>query len=184
MAQKKALVVLADGFEEIEAVTVIDVLRRAGVHVTAAGLDQARVKGSRGVIVEADLTLDAIAGDFDALVLPGGGTGASNLAASKKVNDIIREFDRSKKLVAAICAAPSVVLGPSGILKGKNVTGYPGMLDGFDKDTKYREDDVVCDGNIITSRGPATALLFALAIAEKLVGKDIADKVRKATLQQ
>jgi len=182
MAQKKVIVVLAEGFEEIEAVTVIDVLRRSGIAVTAAGLSGLVVKGSRGIRVSADKLLDQSGEDFDAIVLPGGSQGAINLSASEKVNAIIKKFDTEGKLIAAICAAPSVVLAPLGILKGRSVTGYPGMLEGFDKDTVYKEDSVVVDGNIITSRGPATALSFGLAIAEKLVGRDIADKVRKATL--
>jgi len=95
---------------------------------------------------------------------------------------IIKEFDKEGKIIAAICAAPSVVLAATGILKNKVVTGYPGMTQGFGKDTVYKEDDVVVDANIITSRGPATALSFGLAIAEKLVGRDIVDKVRKAVL--
>lgn len=184
MAQKKVLIVLAQGFEEIEAVTVIDVLRRAGCSVTAAGLDSMTVKGSRAVTVAADKKLDEAGEDFDAIVLPGGSEGARNLAASEKVGAIIKKFNQEGKVVAAICAAPSVVLAPLGILAHKAVTGYPGMLDGFGKDTAYKEDDVVESGNIITSRGPATALSFSLAIAEKLVGRDIAEKVKKATLEK
>ncbi|OIO36914.1 MAG: hypothetical protein AUJ74_00550 [Candidatus Omnitrophica bacterium CG1_02_44_16] len=182
MAQKKVLVALAEGFEEIEAITVIDVLRRAGINVIAAGVSGLKIKGSRGVCVLADKLLDQTGEDFDAIILPGGSQGALNLAASVKVSSIIKKFDKAGKLIAAICAAPSVVLAPLGILKGRTVTGYPGMLEGFGENTVYREDDVVVDANIITSRGPATALLFGLAIAEKLVGRDIADKVRKATL--
>lgn len=91
-------------------------------------------------------------------------------------------MDQDNKIIAAICAAPSVVLEPLGILKGRSVTGYPGMTENFGKDTKYKEDSVVVDGNIITSRGPATALLFALAIVEKLAGKEVSEKVKRATL--
>jgi 4-methyl-5(b-hydroxyethyl)-thiazole monophosphate biosynthesis len=182
MRQKKALVALAEGFEEIEAITVIDILRRSGISVTAAGVDALRVKGAHGVCVLADELLDLAGEDFDAIVLPGGSQGAFNLAASQKIKAIIKKFDKEGKVIAAICAAPSLVLAPAGILKGRSVTGYPGMLEGFGKDTIYKEDDVVVDANIITSRGPATAFSFGLAIAEKLAGRDIADKVRKATL--
>lgn len=182
MGQKKVLVALAQGFEEIEAITVIDILRRSGISVTAAGVDALRVKGSRGVCVLVDKLLDQAGEDFDAIVLPGGSPGALNLAASKKIKDLIKKFDKEGKIIAAICAAPSLVLAPAGILKGRSVTGFPGMLEGFGKDTVYKEDDVVVDANVITSRGPATALSFGLAIAEKLVGRDIADKVRKAVL--
>jgi protein deglycase len=180
---KKALIILAEGFEEIEAVTAIDVLRRAGVEVTAAGLTDTRVKGSRGVIVLTEKTLEvALKCDFDALVLPGGIPGAANLAASSEVKALVKAMHQSEKIIAAICAAPSLVLAPTGILKNKSVTGYPGMTENFEKSTIYKETIVVVDNNIITSRGPGTALAFALAIAEKLVGKEAADKVRQATL--
>lgn len=179
---KKALIILAEGFEEIEAVTVIDVLRRAGISVTVAGLSALQVKASRGVVIVAEKKLDEVAEDFDALILPGGSTGAANLAASKELGSLIKSMDRDNKIIAAICAAPSVVLEPLGILKGRSVTGYPGMTENFGKDTKYKEDSVVVDGNIITSRGPATALLFALAIVEKLAGKEVSEKVKRATL--
>lgn len=179
---KKALIILADGFEEIEAVTVIDILRRAGISVTVAGLSALKVKASRGVIIMAEKKLDEVAEDFDALVLPGGSTGAANLAASKEVGSLIKSMHQDNKIVAAICAAPSVVLAPLGILKGRSVTGYPGMTENFGKDTKYKEDSVVVDGNIITSRGPATALLFALVIVERLIDKATSDRIKKATL--
>lgn len=180
--RKKAIVILAQGFEEIEAVTVIDVLRRAGIHVTVAGLSDVHVEASRGVVVVADKKLDEGELDFDCFVLPGGSVGAANLAVSEKVRSLLKAADQQGKIIAAICAAPDVVLGPLGILKNKSATGYPGMTKNFGNDAVYKEESVVVDGNLITSRGPATALIFALAIAEKLVGKEIADKVRKATL--
>lgn len=179
---KKAIVILAEGFEEIEAVTPIDILRRAGVDVTVAGLGGVKIKGSRGLVVAADKTLDEAGMDFDACVLPGGSLGAKNLAASDKVKQLISKMHTEGKIVAAICAAPALVLAPLGILKGKAATCHPGMQTNFAKDTSYREDAVVVDGNIITSRGPATALPFALAIAEKLCGKEVSGNVRKATL--
>ncbi|MDD4909615.1 MAG: DJ-1/PfpI family protein [Candidatus Omnitrophica bacterium] len=169
---KKAIVILAEGFEEIEAVTPIDVLRRAGVDVIAAGLTDVKIKGSRGLVVVADKKLEESGTDFDACVLPGGSLGAKNLAASDKVRSLLIKMNQEGKIIAAICAAPALVLIPTGILKGKAATCYPGMQDSFGKNTAYKEDDVVVDGNIITSRGPATALSFALAIAEKLCGKE------------
>jgi 4-methyl-5(b-hydroxyethyl)-thiazole monophosphate biosynthesis len=176
---KKALIILAEGFEEIEAITAIDILRRAGVEVTMAGLTDTRVKGSRGVLISAEKTFEAARkSDFDALILPGGMPGAANLAASPQV----KSMHQADKIIAAICAAPSLVLAPAGILTNKSVTGFPGMMENFEKSTTYKETSVVVDANIITSRGPATALAFALAIAEKLTGKEIADKVRQATL--
>ncbi len=179
---KKAIVILADGFEEIEASRVIDILRRADIDVTIAGLSEAKAKGSHEIEILADKKLDDAGEDFDACILPGGMPGATNLASSQKVNDIIKDFHKKGKLIAAICAAPSVVLAPTGILDGKTTTGYPGMQKGFSKDTSYRQDKVVKDGNIITSQGPATALDFALAIVKSLAGEETADKVAKAVL--
>jgi 4-methyl-5(b-hydroxyethyl)-thiazole monophosphate biosynthesis len=179
---KKAIVILAEGFEEIEAITPIDVLRRAGIEVTVAGLSDIKVKGARGIVVEADKRLDEAGRDFDVCVLPGGSVGAANLAASEKVKSMIRGMNQNNKIIAAICAAPNVVLAPMGLLKKRSVTGYPGLTENIGKETLYKEESVVVDGNIITSRGPATALLFALTIVENLVGKETSDKVKKATL--
>lgn len=179
---KKAIIILADGFEEIEAITVIDILRRAGISVTVAGVTDTKIKGSHNIVVLADKKLDEIWPDYDACVLPGGMPGATNLASSQKVLSVITAMHNKGKIVAAICAAPSVVLAPTGILKGKSATGYPGMEKGFDKETIWKKDKVVIDGSIITSQGPATAIPFALAIAEKLAGKKIYQKVGKAAL--
>lgn len=179
---KKALIILAEGFEDIEAVAAIDILRRAGIDVTVAGLNSDRVKGARGTTVLADRELSEADADFDAVVLPGGMPGATNLANSPLVKSLITKMHQAGKIVAAICASPSVVLAPTGILKGKTVTGFPGMTENFGKDVVVKEDSVVVDQNIITSRGPGTALLFAFAIVEKLVGKEAADRVKKATL--
>lgn len=179
---KKALVILADGFEEIEGITVIDILRRAEIDVTIAGLSDLKVKASRGVIIMAEKKLDDCGADFDVVVLPGGGFGSANLAKSEKVKDLVIKMNNSGKIVAAICAAPAVVLAPLGILKNKTATCYPSMEEAFSKDTKFKEDKVVVDGNLITSRGPGTALLFALAIVEKLVGRGISEKLKEATI--
>ena len=178
---KKALIILAEGFEEVEAITPIDLLRRAPIEVTVAGLTS-QVKGARGVLVTTDKTVDSVTADFDCLILPGGGLGAENLHRSARVNALIKEMDSKGKLIAAICASPGVVLAPTGILKNKSVTGYPGMLENFDASTQYLEQDVVADGRLITSRGPATAFAFALAIIEHLAGKETAEKISKATL--
>ncbi|MFH1782457.1 MAG: DJ-1 family glyoxalase III [Candidatus Omnitrophota bacterium] len=179
---KNVLLILAEGFEDIEAVTAIDILRRAQIEVTVAGLTDIKVKGARGTVVLADKKLNDAGDDFDALILPGGMPGATNLSRSAKVTSLIKEMYEKEKLIAAICAAPAVVLAPLGILKGKNATCYPGMEDSFDKDVSYKEDDVVADKNIITSRGPGTAILFSLKIVEILVGKEVSEKIRKATL--
>lgn len=179
---KKALVVLADGFEEIEAVTTIDILRRAGIDVTVAGLGKTQIRGSHGITITADNKVDEAGADFDAIILPGGMPGAKNLAGSEKVKGLIAKMHSEGKLIAAICASPAVVLAQTGILKNKSATCYPGMEGNFGKDTKYRGDNVVIDGNIITSRGPATAFLFSLGIAEKLAGKESRDKLERETL--
>ena len=179
---KKALVVLAEGFEEIEAITTIDILRRAGIDVTVAGLNDININGSHGIKVTADRKLDAAGFDFDACIFPGGMPGATNLASSEKVKCLIQKMDQDKKLIAAICASPAIVLAPTGVLNNKSATCYPGMQENFGNEIRYKEDNVVMDENIITSRGPATALSFSLAIVERLTGKGAADKLRKATL--
>jgi len=179
---KRAIVILAEGFEEIEAVTPIDIMRRAGIEVTVAGLAGYEVKASRSVKIICDKKLSEAGDDFDACVFPGGLPGAENLAASKEVSALIEKMNHAQKIIAAICASPAVVLAPSGILDGKVATCYPGTEDNLKDKADYRQDNVVIDGNIITSRGPATALLFSLAIVEQLVGKEVAEKVSKATL--
>lgn len=178
---KKAIVILAEGFEEIEAVTCIDILRRADIEVTVAGLSE-QVTGSRGVIITADKKLDDIATDFDACILPGGMPGATNLVSSEKVKSTIKDLNQRGKIIAAICASPAVVLAPIGVLENKSATCYPGMEGHFDNNTQYKTDNVVIDGNIITSRGPATALAFSLAIVEALCGKEVSNNLKKATL--
>jgi len=179
---KKALVALAQGFEELEAVAVIDVLRRGGVEVIAAGVDSLQVKSSRKITFWADKQLKDCGDDFDAAVLPGGMPGAANLAASKELNSLLKKFNVEKRIIAAICAAPAIVLAPLGILDNKSATCYPGDHKAFNKTTIYKEDAVVVDDNIISSRGPATALEFAFVILEKLTDKNTSDKIRKAML--
>ena len=179
---KKAIVILAEGFEEIEAVTVIDILRRAGIEVTVAALDELKVQGSHGITTLADIKLEKAGSDFDACVFPGGMPGATHLSVSKEVQGLIQKMNKEKKVIAAICASPALVLSPTGVLKNKSATCYPGMQTHFGQDTSYKTDNVVLDGNIITSRGPATALMFSLAIVEKLIGKETVEKVKKALL--
>lgn len=177
--RKKTLIMLADGFEEIEAITVIDILRRADIEVITAGINDIKVQGSHGITVIADKKLAQIKGDFDACVLPGGMPGATNLASSEKVNSFIKQMHKNGKIIAAICASPAIVLAPLGILQNKTATCFPGMQGNFGKKVIYKEENVVIDGNIITSRGPATTLLFALAIVEKLSGKETSEKIKK-----
>lgn len=179
---KKAIMVLAEGFEEIEAVTVIDILRRAGIETIVAGLEDLNVQGSHGITLAADVRLDEAGADFDACVFPGGMPGSTHLGCSEKVRSLIQEMHQEKKVIAAICAAPAIVLAPTGILKKKSATCFPGMQKHFEQDTSYTTNDVEIDENIITSRGPATALAFGLAIVEKLISKETADKIKKAVL--
>ena len=180
--EKKALIILADGFEEIEAVTCIDILRRAGIKVVIAGLTDTQVTGSRNIIIKSQTLLQEAGTDFDALILPGGMPGAENLASSDTVKSLIKTFSNSNKLIAAICAAPVIVLAPLGILKNKNATCYPGMQNKTGSLMQYSEERVVVDRNLITSQGPGTALEFALKVTEKLAGKKISEKVKKAAL--
>jgi 4-methyl-5(b-hydroxyethyl)-thiazole monophosphate biosynthesis len=179
----KALVFLATGFEEIEASTIVDILRRCGVEVIVAGLVPDLVEGSHGMKFVPDIPIEGVdVRDFDVVVCPGGAPGFENLRKDQRVIDMIKEAFDSNKLVAAICASPAV-LSDAGVLEGKVCTIYPGMEDELIKGGgKPRKDIVVVDGNIITSRGPATALPFALKLAEKLVGKKIAENIRTKTL--
>jgi protein deglycase len=179
---KKAMIILADGFEEIEAITAIDILRRGNIKVDIYGLDSTNIKGSKGVVVIADKTLRGDESGYDACVLPGGMPGAENLARSEKVKKVIVSMHEQGKIIAAICAAPAVVLAPLGILDNRYATSYPGMEGAFSDTTDHKDGDIVVDNNIITSRGPATALKFAIAILEALSGQAIALRVSQATL--
>ncbi|UCC58116.1 MAG: DJ-1/PfpI family protein [Candidatus Bathyarchaeum sp.] len=181
----EALVLLAPGFEEIETVAVIDVLRRSGITVTIAGLLPDMVEGAHGIKIIPDKAIEKVQmKDFDALVVPGGNPGYKNLRRDERVLEMIKDASDSGKLVAAICAAPAV-LSDAGVLKNRKCTIYPGMESEVENGGgEFLEDSVVVDGNLITSRGPATALHFALKIAERLVGKEIAEAVRKKTLTE
>jgi len=179
---KKALVILAEGFEEIEAISCIDILRRAEIEVTVAALTALKVKGSRGVWVIADKLLNELGSDFDCLVLPGGSLGATNLASSELVTSLIQKMFRQGKIIAAICASPAVVLAPTGILENKTATCYPGMQRLFGPNTHYKDEAVVVDGTVITSKGPATAIGLALSIVEKLCGRQTKDELARSIL--
>jgi 4-methyl-5(b-hydroxyethyl)-thiazole monophosphate biosynthesis len=179
---QRVLVPLADGFEEIEAMTIIDVLRRAGLDVTTAGLKAGSAKGAHGVEVNPDTEIGKVEGDsFDVLVLPGGMPGAANLKSDRRVLDLVRNLHERGKYTAAICAAP-MVLAAAGVVSGTPVTCYPG----FEKelgDARYREDQrVVRSGKVITSRGPGTALEFALALVEELCGPAKAKELSEGML--
>lgn len=175
--KKKAVIILAEGFEEMEAVIPIDLLRRSGVEVTVAGLNDLIVKGSRGIMIQTDCLLEAHAEHADALILPGGGKGAENLAMSEKVKKIILEMHSQGRIIAAICASPSVVLSPLGILSQKKATCFPECAELFEKDISYCDKSVVVDGNIITSKAAGTAFEFALTLVRALLGQEKAQAV-------
>lgn len=177
----KVLIPLASGFEEIEAVTNIDVLRRANIEVVTISLNSLDVKGDHRIPIIADQRIDQSDIDnFDAIVLPGGMPGAGNLRDSQKILDFVKRIYNKDGLVAAVCAAP-IVLEAAGILEGKNATSYPGFGEEMPS-CNYKEKRVVKDGNIITARGPGVAMEFALTIVEYLKDKKAADDLRKAML--
>lgn len=168
--RKKVAVFLAEGFEEIEALSVVDILRRAGTECKIIGIEDEMVKGAHDVIIKVDETINKEdIKKYDMLVFPGGMPGAVNLSNNNDVIDLIKYFNDNNKYIAAICASPAVVLSKSGVVDSKNITCYPtndfkNML----SNSNYKDDNVVVDGNIITSRGPATALEFAYKILEIL----------------
>lgn len=163
---KKALILLAEGFEEIEALTVVDVLRRAEVTCDMCSLKGEYVTGSHNITVKTDLTIEnVVRTGYDAIILPGGMPGSKNLKENKTVIELVKEFNNSNKIIAAICAAP-IVLEEAGIISDKTATSYPSSL-ANEQSCKYVEEIVAIDNNIITSRGPATSLAFAFTILEK-----------------
>ncbi len=177
----RVAVILADGFEEVEAIAIIDVLRRAGIDTVIAGLHEGPVASARSVKLIPDALIDAVkAEEFDMIVLPGGQPGSDNLNADPRVKELLRSFSQKGKLTGAICAAP-YVLANAGVLQGKRATSYPSYKDKLGN-AVYEEKAVVIDGNVLTSRGAGTALTFGLAIVEKLISKDKAEKIKDAML--
>lgn len=179
----KVLVLLADGFEEVEALTPVDYLRRIGIDVVMVSINKdLKVKGSHGIEVLANKTLDEIQGiiNYRGIIIPGGMPGASNLRDDERVIELVQNFNSEGKMVAAICAGP-IVLQKAGILKNRKVTSYPGFEVEL-KDSIYKKDIVVQDGNIITARGPATAVYFTIKIAEHLKGEEKGKEIKKAIL--
>jgi 4-methyl-5(b-hydroxyethyl)-thiazole monophosphate biosynthesis len=173
----KALLFLAPGFEEIEALSIVDTLRRAGVEVVMVGLQKGSIEGAHGVIVMPDSAMDAITiEDFDAVVLPGGNPGYVNLGKDPRVLEFATKAFETGKIVAAICAAPSV-LAKGGILQGKKATIYPGM-ESFLTGSEPVNERVVVDGTVVTSQGPGTALEFGIKLVELLVGTQKAQELK------
>ncbi|MGV8962147.1 MAG: DJ-1 family glyoxalase III [Candidatus Saccharimonadaceae bacterium] len=178
---KKVIVILADGFEEIEAVSIIDVLRRAEISVTAVSLGKDKtVKGAHNIVIEANEIFENVEfSTYDMIVLPGGMPGAKNLNEHEGVKSQLKTFAEDK-LVGAICAAP-MVLGGLGLLKGKRATCYPGFEPELIEATTTGEP-VTIDGNIITGKGPNFAIQFSLQLVETLLGKAARDEVSNALL--
>lgn len=180
----RVLVPLAQGCEELESVTIIDVLRRAGIEVITASLDGEMIIASRGVKLVADMDLDsALQQDYDMCVLPGGLPGSDHLDNDPRIRELLIKLSHSEKFTAAICAAPKV-LANAGLLDGKRATSYPGVLNSMEiNNMEYVEDNVVRDGTVITSRGPGTAMEFTLTLIETLVGQEKRDEVAKGLLK-
>ena len=169
---KKVLLPLAEGCEELEAVTVADLLRRAGVQVTVAGLRAGVVTASRGIMLQPDMTLDeALQHDYDMIVLPGGGPGSERLAADARIRELLLSMADKDRYIAAICAAPKVLF-QAGLLDGKKASCYPGVLQPADFPGLDTTQAVIQDGKVITSRGPGTAIDFSLQLIECLLGTD------------
>ncbi|XP_053694916.1 protein dj-1beta [Sabethes cyaneus] len=180
---KKLLMLLPHGAEEMEFVITVDVLRRCGVVVTVAGLGDTQIKCSRDVIINADTTFEEAAKDeYDAIALPGGLGGSTAMSESSLLGDVLKSFESKGKVIAAICAAPTVLLTHS-IALGKSLTSYPSFKFQLAEKYKYIDDkSVVVDGNLVTSRGPGTAFDFALKLGEILVGLDKTKQVASGML--
>jgi len=177
----KVAIVLANGFEEIEAVSLIDILRRADIDAVSVGLDKKCVCGTHGVEMIADEILDDIkVSEFDMVVLPGGLPGAENLAKSERLGQVLRDFDANNTKIGAICAAPWA-LATAGVLKS-SYTCYPGFESQIAYPGYTNSANVVKDQNIMTSKGPATAMEFALQIVRELKGEQVYSKLKSDLL--
>ncbi|WP_061240549.1 DJ-1 family glyoxalase III [Ectopseudomonas composti] len=180
---KRALITVADGVEDLECVTLIDVLRRADIEVLVASIEERRmITCARGTRLTADAMLvDVLAQDFDLIVLPGGMPGAQHLADFEPLAERVRKQAKAGELFAAICAAPALALQQYGVLRQRRMTCYPAFSDRLSGCT-FVDEAVVVDGNCITSQGPGTALAFALTLVEQLVGRGTRTEVAKAML--
>ena len=176
----KVLVPILSGFEEIELVSIVDILRRAGLEVALAGRSES-VRGAHNIILQSDCDLSAVnLAEFGAIALAGGYDGMMNLCKDDFVINALQELNAQGKLVSAICASP-IVLGKAGVLKNKFAC-YPSCENAIDSNAKYCAERVIVDENIITANGPASATLFALAIVEYLLGKAKRDEIAKELL--
>lgn len=185
MSNSTVLLAVADGSEEIELITLVDVLRRADVDVTMVSvMSQRQITGAHNVQLRADaLMADVMDQEFDAIVLPGGMPGATHISECTALVSMLKEQQSRGELVAAICASPAVVLAKHGMLEGRRAVAYPGFEDGLiNAGAELVVENVVHDGNIITSRGPATAMEFALYLVQVLVGEAKAAEVKAGLL--
>ena len=178
------LLPLAKGFEELEAVALTDVMRRGGIDVRLAYIEDelhgAEVTGANGITIKADTSINnVIVDDFDMMVLPGGWGGTYALAENARVQELLREF-KEKKIVGAMCAAP-YALKKAGVL-GARYTAYPAAVEEIDHPGYVADEKVVEDGNVITSQGPGTAVCFGLAIVKRLVGEETAQQIKEGML--
>lgn len=191
---KTLIMLLADGFEEMEAIVPIDLMRRGGIDIQLVSMNEGTLKviGSRGIAIEADILIQDIMDTYgeelpDAIFFPGGMPGSENIAKHPLTKQILRAMTTAHRLIVAICAAPVVVLAPLGLLDGKNFTCYPGMqsLKAYAPNAHpkaYLTDSVVQDGNLITSRGPGTASALAFKLIELLVDEKTAHTVQATAL--
>lgn len=176
------LLPLAQGSEDLEAITILNILRRAGIEVVSASLDGQPVRGSRGTQLIPDTSLDeALKRNFDMVVLPGGQPGTRNLKADARIIQLVQDMASAGHYVCAICAAPSI-LATAGLLDGKRATSFPGALNDFPK-VLFQPQAVVEDGKLITSRGPGTAMDFALTLVERLAGQAKRDEVEASLVR-
>lgn len=179
------LLFLADGFEDLEALAVVDILRRGGADIATVSINaNKQATSAHNVTMLTDLSIDELPAtcQAEALVLPGGMPGAENLFACKKLMDMLQAQVAANRCVAAICASPGLVLGQSGLLNGHKATTYPSFERFFTAEVTHTPEPVVVDGNFITAQGPAFAYHFAFAILEHLKGKAVADEVKKGML--
>lgn len=176
---KKTAVLLAEGFEEIEALTVVDIMRRGNVECDMVSIKDLEVTGAHGIKVTSNKVLSEDINEYDMIVFPGGMPGATNLKGDKKVIETVKKFNNEGKLIAAICAAP-IVLAEAGVIENRNITSYPGFEEEL-KGCNYKEETVVVDKNIITSRGPATAMEFSYKLLEVL-GNETYNDLKKGML--
>jgi len=180
MAAERVLVPLAEGFEEVEALAIVDVLRRAEVEVVTVSLAGRRVLGAHGIAVEADHTWDELdLESFTAIALPGGMPGTDHLRRDERVLALVRRLHGASRTTAAICAAP-LVLAAAGVLEGHEITSHPGVREALAEYDPQDEPRVVSSGQVITSQGPGTALEFALALVERFRGEDVALRLAAA----